>query len=364
MEGQNMDAFEKLERMTLKLHKGADAGNIDNGYFQLLEDGEKENDIHKIYDFVNGLERGGLGFPYEEFSNCLLVALEQDEKIAIEILNKRKRIIDCVFLVNSLNDEKKMQLVSCLGINNPILKFELIRQLLAGKKENTSDNIETISQGIIHLAELDINLFAFLIEELENNTNFYPVMGKALNDLSDQGLNVYAKAIRIDKYNHYMHEVDCMCKEIREDKWTTIFMSLQKVICEKWENMLNECLEKEEFFNDVIINSYANIILFCMLEKYENEDLLFQDLHKALDIYEKHLFAWHSNYSRAMSVYFIDVTRLYMLKLVLTNHKISWKNHEELRKRLQDLFIEERRNGEYWKYNERKIDDILGFDVV
>ncbi len=363
MEEQNMDLFEKLERMTLKLHIGENAGNTDKGYFQLFEEGEKENDLHKIYEFVNGLERGNLARPHKEFTDCFTSAWEQDEKRTIEILNKKERIIDCVFLAYSLHNEKKLQLVCREDIKNSRLKFELIRQLLAGKPEYTEDNMETIKQGIIQLAELDINLFAFMIKKLEHNKNFFPVMGKALNDLSEDGLNVYADTICIDKYKHNFSEVNRMWEEVRDDRWYFIFGNLQKTICAKWENLLATCLEKEEYFNDIVISSYANLILFCMIHKYQNEDLLIQDLEKALDIFENHLFAWHSSYSRAMSVYFIDITRLYMFKLVLTNHKISWENREELKKRLQSMFGEARRHGYYWKYAETKADDILGLEV-
>ncbi len=364
MEEQKMGVFEKLERMSMQLHIEEDAGSADKGYFRLFEEGEKENDFHKIYGFVNGLERGNLSRPYKELTDCFMAAWKQDEKRTLKILNKKEKIIDCVFFVYSICDEKRLQLVNHPDIRNSQLKFELIRQLLGGNLEYTTGNIETITQGIIQLAELDIKLFAFMIKELEHNKNFYPVMGKALNDLSEEGLNVYADTICIDKYKHNFSEVNRMWKEIRDDRWDYIFDSLQKVICNKWDNMLSAWLEKGEFFNDVIISSYANLILFCMIKRYENEDLLIQDLERALDIFESHLFAWHSNSSRAMSVYFIDITRLYMLKVVLANHKISWKNREELKERIQSLFIQARRYMGYWKYSDNKVDDILGLKVV
>lgn len=363
MEEKNMNVFEKLKSMTMQLHIREGAGSTDKGYFQLFAEGEKENDLYKIYDFVNGLERGGLVLPYKEFADCFIAAWEQDEKRTIEILNKKERIIDCVFFAYSLHNEKKLQLVSHKDIKNSRLKFELIRQLLDGRQEYTADNMEVITQGIIQLAELDKKLFAFMIKELEHNKNFYPVMGKALNDLSEAGLNVYADTICIDKYKNYFTEANRMWKEIRDDRWHFIFDILQKTICERWENLLAAWLEKEEFFNDVVINSYANLILFCMIKKYENEDILIQDLERALDIFENHLFAWHSSHSRAISVYFIDITRLYMLKLVLANHKISWENREELKKRLHSLFTEAKRYRDYWKYAESEADDILGLEV-
>lgn len=360
MEEQNMNVFEKLERMKMQLHIGEDACSTDKGYFQLFEEGEKENDLYKIYDFVNGLERGGLGRPYKEFVDCFIVAWEQDEKHTIEILNKKDRIVDCVFLVYSLHDEKKLQLVRREDIKNSRLKFELIRQLLDGKLEYTATNMENIMQGIIQLAELDKKMFAFMIEKLEHNKNFYPIMGKALNDLSEESLKAYADTICIDKYNHDFLEVNCMLNEIRNDRWHFIFENLQKPICDKWENLLAAWLEKEEFFNDVVINSYANLILFCMIKRYENEDILNQDIERALDVFENNLFAWHSSISRAMSVYFIDITRLYMFKLVLANHKISWEeNRAKLKKRLQSLFMEAKRHRDYWKYAKSKADDIL-----
>lgn len=364
MEEQNMDAFEMLERITLKLHIGANADNTDKGYFRLFEEGEKENDFYKIYDFVNGLERGGLALPCKEFADCFIAAWEQDEKHTIEILNKKQKTIDCIFLVYSLDDEKKLQLISREDIKNSQLKFELIRQLLDGRLDYTADNMGNITQGIIQLAELDMKLFAFMIKKLEHNKNFYPVMGKALNELSEETLRVYADTICIDKYKHDFLEVNRMLKKIRNDRWNFIFDNLQKIICEKWENLLVAWVEKEEFFNGIIINSYANLILFCMIKKYENEDILIQDIERALDVFENHLFAWHSSNSRAMSIYFIDITRLYMLKLVLANHKISWENRKELKKRLQSLFMEAKRHRNYWIYTESKVDDILDLEVL
>lgn len=363
MEEQNMDVFEKLERMTMTLNIGEDAGSTDKGYFRFFEEGEKENDLYKIYDFVNGLERGNLARPHKELNDCFIAAWEQDEKRTIEILNKKEKIIDCVFFVYSICDEKKLQLVSRADIRNPRLKFELIRQLVDGQPEYTAHNMETIAQGIVQLAEQDKYFFVFMIKKLEHNNNFYPVMGKALNNLSEEELNVYSDTICIDKYNHDFSKVNRMWEEIKDDRWQFIFASFQKTICEKWENLLTTCLEKEEYFKDIVVNSYANLILFCMIKKYENEDILVQDIKRALDIFENHLFAWHSSYSRAMSVYFIDLTRLYMLKLVLSNHKISWENREELKERLQSLFMKARRYGDYWKYAESKADDILGLDV-
>lgn len=363
MDEQNMDAFEMLERVTVKLHIEEDACDADKRYLQLFEEGEKENDPHKIYDFVNGLERGGLLLPYPDFANCFIASWEQDEKRTIEILNKKERIIDCVILTYSLHDEKKLQLVSRKDIKNPWQKFELVRQLLDNKPEYTAENMVSITQGIIQLAELDKKVFAFMINELKNNRNFYPILGKALNDLSEESLQVYADSICIDRYKHYLAEINSMIKELRDDKRNFIFDNLQKVICEKWENLLATSLQKEENFNDIVISSYTNLILSCMIKKYENENLLMQDLDRALNIFEKHLFAWHFSYSRAISVYFIDITRLYMFKLVLVNHKILWKNQDELKNRMRSLFMEAKRYGHYWEYAESEADDVLGLDV-
>lgn len=358
-----MDVFERLMSMTIQPHIGKKADSVDKGYFRLFKEGEKENDLHKIYDFVNGMELGNLIRPYAEINDCFLAAWRLDERRTIEILNRKERILDCVFLAYSLCDEKKLQLVSRKDITNSRLKFELIRQLVKGRLVSTADNMETIAQGIVQLAEQDINLFAFMIKELENTENFYPVMGKALNYLSEEGLRVYANTISLNKYKYNLSKVDCMLKEIRDDRWDYIFTSFQKIICDRWENLLVTWSEKEEYFNDIIINSYANLILSCMIKKYENEDILLRDIEKALDIFEGHLFAWYPNYSRAMSIYFIDITRLYMLKLVLSYRKISWDNREELRNRLKSIFLEAKRYRHYWKYANNKADDILSFEI-
>lgn len=123
--------------------------------------------------------------------------------------------------------------------------------------------------------------------------------------------------------------------------------------------MLTTLFEKEEFLNDIIISSYSNLILGCMIKKYENVNAFFEEMEKVLEALEEHLFAWYSSHTRAMSVYFIDITKLYMLRLVQENLKISWEKRETLKGRLLELLLIAARHSDYWKYAKNKADNIL-----
>ena len=105
-----MDHFEKLEKMALRLAPLEHPGITDERYCKLLEEGEKEGDLVKIYEFIEALERGGLNFPPKEMYDCLMAAWEKDKSRTIEILNKRTRVIDCVFFVYSMTGSRNLSL--------------------------------------------------------------------------------------------------------------------------------------------------------------------------------------------------------------------------------------------------------------
>ena len=184
-------------------------------------------------------------------------------------------------------------------------------------------------------------------------------MGKALNGLSKESLAIYADKIPIDKYHHHLDSVNSMLEEIKENRRDFVFNSLQSPICEKWDNLLAALYANEDFLGDIVISSYSNLVLNCMFRKYAKRDVFFKELQSALALFEEYLFAWYPSHTRAMSVYFLGLTRLYMLRLVQVNLGISWEEEEDLEKQWRNVMEEAGRHRACWKHSDHKIEDIL-----
>ena len=101
------------------------------------------------------------------------------------------------------------------------------------------------------------------------------------------------------------------------------------------------------------------MVLNCRFIKYAKRDVFFKELQSALAFFEEYLFAWYPSHTRAMSVYFLGLTRLYMLRLVQVNLGISWEEEEGLEKQWRNVMEEAGRHRACWKYSDHKIEDIL-----
>jgi len=355
------DVFNKLRALTINIRDGGASQRItDKEYMRLYIDGKKEGNMYKQYELIDAMERGGLNLPQIELIRILKEAFEIDEDSALSIINDKTDILTISFIGYGLQESVKKRIIRDSAITNPIIKFEMIRQTLKSDVALDEDTFEAVTQGCVQISELDAMVFSFMLNKLQYQRDFFIVMGRALNILSDSAIKMYAENIDLQRSADYFEQVNTLLAQIEDEKWDEVLGSLAGIIYRKW----NALLDKTKFakgINGIIICSYSSLILYCMLKLFSNKDDFYTELNRILETCDKCIYTWYPDGSRMQTVYFVCTTQLYMLNLVQQNHKFDLNLNKALKDKLQmvcDLLGNYR---DFWKYvtNGKTLDDAI-----
>lgn len=334
MEEQINDIFKILKEIKIDICVPPQASKSDNGLYNLLIEGNEENDYKKVYSFVDSVKMG-YGFYSSEtikLSNMYDRALKANLSEVAKLLNNKSSIVDIVYNCNCINMEFKLQLLQTAELTNGFVIFELIRQLIniiqVGELINSSNYKKIMGEGIIKLASIDINIYKYFIMKFEFKKQFSYAMGAALNaalnNMSVSGRKEYAKTIRLnakDKTNY--ENIRILLEHIEKDKYGPFVNDIKDIICNRWREYLENLLNSREFIQDVIINSYFDLILSCFCEKYKDENLFFMNLSKIVEEFNNSIYKWYEKETEFSSMYYIYITKLFLLKKIQEENKIS-----------------------------------------
>lgn len=89
---EQMNVWEALEALKMDIEVGEKAGRSGQVFYQHMCEGVKENNLDKMYEFINAVERGcglGAGIPFK----LMKKAFEEDSLRLGKMISERKNLV-------------------------------------------------------------------------------------------------------------------------------------------------------------------------------------------------------------------------------------------------------------------------------
>lgn len=317
-----MNVWEALDALKMEIKVGEKAGRSDKIFYQHMCEGVKENNLDKMYEFINAVERGCGLYEEEKIYKLMKKAFEEDSLRLGKMIAKRKNLIDYWIFLSSCTADMIYELTS-VETEYSIFYYECAR-LLFREIENSEKNRMYVIEAVKKFAMHDPGLWKRWINNNEYNLKWQRMVGEVLVELPVEPLIVYAETIHLDMTSE-RNELGIITEafqKISDDRIDYILSVISEVIYFRWRNIIQEKKKQRKYQSKIIISAYTNIILWSMNMFFEKNDIWEKEIVDGTGILEKDMYEWYENESQMKSVFFIDVTWIFYL-LHLKKHQLS-----------------------------------------
>ncbi len=266
--------WDVLGSISIKAKVDERADCADRKYLDILNEGIKEKNMTKIYEFITAAERGGMRPCKSEIISFFEDAYKEDPFRLCKFIADKNSLYDYWVFLDMLGDEMLLSF-SEFKINNPLFFYECSRQILKRSRIGNIDITNTVS-SIIKFANFDKALWEHWIKKKEYDEKWEAVVPYVLEYLNDEGLIVYSNAISLDMtcQNNLLRIITEGFKSISCEKTDHIFEVISPRIIERWDLMVAEYKNNRKFTNSTLISPYTNLILMCMNYSYSQTQIL------------------------------------------------------------------------------------------
>ena len=350
MEEQQIDVLQALEAVRITTKLGERAPQSDHEYMRILQEGETEHNLDKIYQFVEACERGcGL------VHNVTLIKLiekgfEVSPERVMQILAAKRHLERCICLT-LCDEEKRIAFIRMGADGNMEFLYECLRQLISFDSM-TEEKRAAIVLGTVMLSEGSEELWRRMIRKREYDKKWLAILGSVLPELSERALVVYAETIRMDMSKEYGALISNSLWQMEPESMERLYRTAASCIYARWKEYLSLIRGKKSGLQEIFTNGYAGLIYGAALYLY-NEQQTWEDMvTRILLSFEKDMVSWYSNVVQMEAVFFADISELCLLLHVAVDLGIrptqECKEMLLRSKRLIDM------NQYFWKKNRQK----------
>lgn len=318
---EQMDVWEALEALRMDIKVGEKAGRSDQVFYQHMCEGVKENNLDKMYEFINAVERGcGLrdGIPYELMNK----AFEEDSLRLGKMISERKNLIDYWIFLSSCTTDMIYELTA-VETEYSLFYYECARLLFKEIQCDEKTKMYVID-AVKKIATQDLELWKRWIDKNEHNIKWQRITGEVLAGLPEESLIVYAETIHLDMTSerNQLGIITEAFRKIPVEKMNYILSVISKVVYFRWKNYLLKKKKQRENQLEIIISAYTNIILWSMGIFIEKNNIWEKEIVDGIETLEKDMYEWYEREIQMKSVFFLDVTWIFYL-LHLKKYKLS-----------------------------------------
>lgn len=294
----------------------------DKKYIQIYKDGVQENNIKKIFELINALERGNGLYTKDHFaSSARRILLIYAEDLYIDLLNNEKnQPIDCYHLVQCIaqNQRKHLLLKKHSKIANAFVLIFLLKSTFVEKNEKSefsNDDILNAAQAMTTLCKLNEKILLDTIIEftrLITTEDIFKVTGAFLGITNDHIFKKYNMLEKVNDYNkfdpYYCHLREHLEKTSDADRYNQYL----KESYDKWVQEFKRYDGKKKYAMEIIINSHTSIAYhhLCTLECEKLEKILNELLSKIHSINHE---SWVMSQSLVITKFYICFTRIFFV---------------------------------------------------
>lgn len=331
--------WDVLNSIVINVNVDERADCADKKYFEILNEGRKQNDITKIYEFIDAAERGGISPRHGEIITFFEEAYKEDPFRLCNFIADKNSLYDYWVFLGMASNEMLLSF-STFEIENPLFFYECSRQIFMRFRANNMD-IATMVSSIIKFANYDRMLWERWIKTQEYQEKWQTHVAKVLEQLNDEGLVIYADTISLDMacHNNLLKIITDGFRSITSEKMDHILKTISPRIIERWELLVTEYKNNKKFINSTLICPYTNVILMCMNYSYSKKQIL-ERIEHYIQIFVCEDEIWYtsvSDYSSNINLNFTNIFYILMCNSEIVDILKGSKNIKEHLKLLQSL---------------------------
>lgn len=318
---ERMNVWETLDALKMDIKVDKKAGRSDQVFYQHMCEGMKENNLDKMYEFINAVERGcGLGADIP--SKLMKKAFEEDSLRLGKMISERKNLIDYWIFLSSCTTDMIYELIS-VETEYSLFYYECARLLFKEIEGDVKTKMYVI-EAVKKFATQDLELWKRWIDKNEHNIKWQRMAGEVLAGLPAESLIVYAETIHLDMTSerNQLGIITEAFRKISDDKMDYILSVISEVVYFRWKNYLHKKKEQRENQLEIIISAYTNIILWSMSIFIEKNNIWETEIVDGIETLEKDMYEWYEREIQMKSVFFLDVTWIFYL-LRLKDYELS-----------------------------------------
>ena len=296
----------------------------DKKFYEIYNTGRNENNLYKIYEFIDAIERGGHLFPNVLINILTCVLLHFNLEKFVNVINNKNDPFEIKIILSQITIDKIISICSNYTIINLIVLIEMLDLSTELMPENTEDkDLKTISQLIKSMFEIKRDISAFLFHKFRNNKNFNKIFGLFL------GINFnYSKefltTIEFTRYSFNMENYRLLLEYFSKDSSESNQYILFSDIYNKYSKYIEfAILDDDYYLNDIYISDYIYFVLSYYLCTYKTETILNKKINEGFLKLNTISRLWHKNFTNYQRVYFIYLTELFLLSCIYIQNNFS-----------------------------------------
>lgn len=303
-----IEIFKFLQKFNFEIHteKNIDFDEIINNGFN----NESISSVKQIFPLINNNYQFISQFEFLEY--LLFFLKESNIDLYFNIFLESNTLQKAFFCLKNLNKEDLILLSKKDKLNNKWLIFGVIDKILEHFNDE-DDEIIILLGDLINKVKDDFNFFKQLILNYKNDSLFNSSLGYLLPKLSPSEFNkTIEECFIMDKYNSSLKSKDNFLMKYKEFSEKEDYKKLLKLIFLKWDTFLEDCLNSDEYFIDIILTDFANFILQYYCFCCSNEEII-KSMINCLKFINDIDSIWSSSFISLSNKFCICFSRLYIL---------------------------------------------------
>ena len=308
------DIWEMISSVSYSTHIAGNAGRADQKFFEHLQEGIADNDLDKIYEFIDAYERGKSIKPDELVCRLFQKAYREDSARLCQLLAEKNNIVDYWIFLSTCCETDMLVDFAKMDVAYPCFYYECARILLKRTSGIDEKCKEAINAAVKRIADRDLALWERWVQRKEHNTNWQQLLFSVLSKVSREALKRFAQTINLDMMlqNHKEDIVAWEFERLSDTSKKYILENISKDILENW-NLLFEKKKK----------------------KHEN-------------LIEKDMYAWYEKTTHMCCAFFYDITQIFYIVLAGQEKQII-EADESVTQSIRKIQLFIRRHEDYWK---------------
>lgn len=348
-----------LSMVNYSVKIGEDAGRADRMFYKHLQEGIENNDLDKIYEFIEASERG-CGIRSDEIIRKIFrKAYEEDPERLCKILADKNNIVDYWICLTTYCDMD--MILNFIKINVPYAHFyyECARILMQRMQVEEVQCEEGVVLAVRRLMDLDISLWKRWLCKNEYNMRWQKLVFHVLENADLEALRIYAQTIHLDMVTQ-KNKLGIITQAFAHMKTASkkyILSGVSNIIWNRWCLTIDEKKKNFNFIKNIYITSYTNIILEAFLDSLSRKEEWKLYFLRYGEVFIQDMCVWYETESQMTSVFFYDITQIYYILLVGIQCQMI-EADDEIRCCIQNIKTCIHRYRHYWEEKDKQRGEI------
>lgn len=320
-----IEIFKFLQKFNFEIHTHK---NID--FDEIINNGFHNESISSVKQIIHIINNHYQFISQMEFLEYLLFFLKESNiEFYFNIFLESDTPQKAFFCLKNLNKEELIILSKNDKLNNKWLIFGVIDKILEVFNDE-DDEIIILLGDLIYKVKDDFNFFKQLILNYNNDPLFNSSLGYLLPKLSPSEFNkTIEECFIIDKYNFSLESKDYFLNKYKEFSEKEDYKKLLNLIFLKWDTFLDDCLNSDEYFIDIILTDFANFTLQYYCFCCPNEEII-NSMINCLKCINDIDSIWSSSFISLSNKFCICLSRFYILSYAYCFKELDDNNVNEL----------------------------------